>query len=187
MALNALRGWWLRRRGRYRAVGALAITAAVAFLAGVILNTTTGFTLTLRRGQPVLPPATALSPSAADTVVAPETSATVVASAPATASLAPPASQEDREPPDARRDDAASDDGTDLPKGWGYLLVESTREAQVYTWSAVQVGATGEKARVPCGNMFVRLGTAKRAWLAPGRLVFVRCQALTTVKFYLEQ
>jgi len=74
------------------------------------------------------------------------------------------------------------DDGSQLPPKLGYLLVRSSaQDAHVYVRGR-PTGPVGEKLRVGCGLLPVRLGTNPLTkWLGPGIAVSVACQSLTSV------
>ncbi len=84
---------------------------------------------------------------------------------------------------------AAAEDGSDLPPGRGYLVVDAPRESAVFAFGTF-VGLTGRKLEVSCGTKFLRLAEppadgsgppAQIVWTSPGKSVNVACKALTRV------
>ncbi|HMR09754.1 MAG TPA: hypothetical protein PKA88_28450, partial [Polyangiaceae bacterium] len=105
-----------------------------------------------------------------------EPTAEAVASAPAAESVPAPSASA----AEAAGDDG--DDGSQLNWGQGYLIVESSADADVFA-TGFKVGRTNSKNQSSCGLKFVRLGEGEPpSWLTPGQTVDVKCRAITRVK-----
>jgi hypothetical protein len=84
---------------------------------------------------------------------------------------------------------AADDDGSNLPPGRGYLIVDSPTPSGVFAFGTF-IGLTGRKLEVSCGPRFLRLGVPptdgttqpmRIVWTGPGKSALVACKAVTRV------
>ncbi|MEZ4223670.1 MAG: hypothetical protein R3B13_22160 [Polyangiaceae bacterium] len=74
------------------------------------------------------------------------------------------------------------DDGSKLNWSQGYLVVESSRQADVYA-TGFKVGRTNAKNLSSCGLKYVRLGEGEPpSWVSEGQTVDVKCRAVTRVR-----
>jgi len=74
-----------------------------------------------------------------------------------------------------------TDDGRLLGPTFGYLLVKSSADGEIYA-SGVNVGPVGKKNQTPCGMRYVRIGKGRPpAWIGEGKSVDVKCRATTEI------
>jgi len=79
--------------------------------------------------------------------------------------------------------DARGDDGSALAAGRGYLIVESSADAEVRV-NGKNIGKTNQKLESYCGYRNIRLRSAKGVWLSPGQPLQIGCRTVT--KFRIE-
>jgi DNA-binding response OmpR family regulator len=82
---------------------------------------------------------------------------------------------------DAAPVEVEADDGEKLGPTFGYLIVNSPQEGDIYA-SGMKVGPVGKKNETPCGMRYVRIGKGSPpAWIGEGKSVDVKCRATTEV------
>ncbi len=74
---------------------------------------------------------------------------------------------------------ADADDGSELGPTYGYLVVHSSEQGDIYA-SGIKVGPVGGKNQTPCGMRYVRIGKGEPpSWIGEGKSAVVKCRATT--------
>ena len=76
-----------------------------------------------------------------------------------------------------------------MPSYEGYLIAHCDQQLDAHVYViGIPMGPPGEKLRVPCGLINVRLGTKPlQIWYGRGRPVRVACQSVTEFDFAAPQ
>jgi hypothetical protein len=116
--------------------------------------------------------ASAAPTASAATSAAPSASAAASAAASATPSAAPSAAPATGPAPD----------GSTLPDGMGWLIVQSSVPAEVYV-NGKMSGTAGQPIQVPCGARYLRIGKPGQPnfYISEGRSHQIACKSSTTV------